>query len=221
MPRRNELLVNDEYYHVYNRSSWNEDLFNSQSRIKRALDLISYYRFHQLLRYSKFKLLSRERRAEYLAIIKKDEPLVNIYAYSLMPDHYHLLLKQLTDGGIKKFITDFQNAYARYFNIKNNNRGSLFINPFKSKRIETDKYFLHVSRYIHLNPVTSYLCKLDELSNDVRSSYRFYVNENNDSFVDTKLILSMVGSGNSYFKFLSDRVDYQRKLRNIKRYLLE
>ena len=221
MPKRYELLVNGEFYHVYNRSSWNQDLFNNQSRIKRALELINYYRYSQTLRYSKYKILSYDRKVDYLAGVRSGGAIVKIYSYSLMPDHYHLEIEQTVDGGIKKFITNFQNAYARYFNLRNNNRGSLFINPFKSKRIEKDKYFLHLSRYIHLNPVSSYLCKFDELSKDVRSSLRFYVSGNTNSFIDTKLILSIVGSKENYLKFLKDRVDYQKTLRNIRRYFLE
>jgi putative transposase len=220
-PRR-ELLANQEIYHIYNKSIANEEIFNYKRSIDRALDLINFCRFIQELRYSRFKLLPGEIREEYYNKMLKKPPLVEIYAYSIMPTHYHILLKQLQENGIASFISKFQNAFAKYFNKKNNRKGGLFIRPFKAKRIASDELFLHVSRYIHLNPVTSYLINFDNLVNDQRSSFSYYLDSKHvNKLINTKLASSLVGSKNKYKKFVNNQVDYQRNLRKIKNYTLD
>lgn len=221
MPKRKELLVNEEVYHVYNRSVSNLEVFIAKREFSRALSLLNYYRFEQPLKFSKFKTLSRENKNNYLLEIKKNVPLIEIYAYSLMPDHYHLLLKQLKVNGIRNFISNFQNGFAKYFNIKNENRGSLFVNPFKAKRITSDNILIHVSRYIHLNPVTSYLIKFENLKTNPMTSFPFYSDGKKQDLVNTELLLRIFGSGEAYIHFVANQVDYQRKLRVVKNFLLE
>ena len=224
MPKRKELLVNGEIYHVYNRSVSNLEIFSAKREFSRAFELLNFYRFEQLLKFSKFKTLSSKNKNNYLEQIKKGGPMTEIYSYALMPDHYHLLLKQLKDDGIKKFISNFQNGFAKYFNIKNENRGSIFINPFKAKRVTSDEILLHVSRYIHLNPSTSYLIEFEDLKNSPRTSFPYYLEERKNDFITSEFILSLFGKSdkrNNYFNFVTNQADYQRKLRLIKNFLLE
>lgn len=155
--RRNIVFAEGEYYHVFNRSTASEQVFTRKKDIKRALDLISFYRYKQSLRFSFYDRLKDEEKKMYLQKLSGVTPIVEIYAYSLMPNHYHLLLKQESEMGIQKFLSNFQNSFAKYFNIKNKRFGTLFQRPFKAKHIETEEELLHLSRYIHLNPVTSYI----------------------------------------------------------------
>lgn len=221
MPRRRELLVNGEIYHVYNRSVSNLEVFVAKREFSRVFDLLNYYRFKQLLKFSKFRTLSHKNKNNYLEEIKKDGPLIEIYAYSLMPDHYHLLLKQLKNDGVKKFISNFQNSFAKYFNIKNENRGSIFLNPFKAKRITSDNILTHVSRYIHLNPVTSYLIEFEDLKINPMTSFPYYLEGKQQGLVNTEFLLRMFGSEAAYVKFVGNQTDYQKKLRMVKNFLLE
>jgi putative transposase len=135
-----------------------------------------------------------------------------------MPNHFHLLIKQVSDDGIKKYLSIIQNSYAKFFNIKNDRVGGLFVRPFKAKWIENDKLFLHVSRYIHLNPTTSFLIDFDQLLFSNLTSLPFYLKENNsdESLVNTKMLLSLAGTKENYLKFVQDREDYQKKLHLIK-----
>lgn len=96
------------------------------------------------------KEISREKISEILA---QGEKLVDILCYVIMPDHYHLLLKEKKEGGIHKFIHKCNTSVAKYINIKNNRKGPLFESRFKSKYINTNDYLLHLSLYIHLNPL--------------------------------------------------------------------
>ena len=73
--------------------------------------------------------------------------------FALMPNHFHLLLKQTTKDGISRFMQRVSNAYVKYFNKKHKRVGGLFQGKFKAALIETDEYLLHLSRYIHQNPL--------------------------------------------------------------------
>ena len=223
MPKRKELLVTGEIYHVYNRSVANQEIFMSKKELARVLALIDYYRFKQSLKFSKFNTLSGEKKKAHLSEIKETAAVVEIYAYALMSDHYHLLIKQKQDKGIKDFVSNFQNGFAKYYNLKNENRGSLFINPFKAKRIVSEEVLIHVSRYIHLNPVTSYLFPAGELSHNLRTSYPDYLttDETKRSMVNPDLILGIFGNQQKYQRFLADQVDYQRQLGAMKKFVLE
>jgi len=133
MPVRRVVLANNEIYHVFNRAVANEEIFGRKYNLLRMLKIIDYYRFPQTLRFSKFKALPTPQQIEYLGGQSK-EPLVEIYAFAFMPNHYHLLVKQLKDNGIRRFIANIQDSFARTFNLKNKREGALFKSPFKAKR---------------------------------------------------------------------------------------
>jgi putative transposase len=86
-------------------------------------------------------------------IAKSGEKLTDILCYVIMPDHYHLLLRERVENGISRFIHKCNISIAKYINIKNSRRGPLFENRFNAKHINTNNYLLHLSLYIHLNPL--------------------------------------------------------------------
>ena len=148
--------------------------------------------------------------------------LVEIIALCLMPNHFHLLLRQRTNEGISKFTSNFTNSYTRYFNIKNERTGPLFQGKFKAVRIETDEQLWHVSRYIHLNPYASHVIKtLKDLEDYPYSSFPEYIGKSKTEFYDKEIILNQFKDKKSYKKFVLDQADYQRKLEVIRRLLLE
>ena len=218
---RNEILTNGEVYHVLNRSIANEDIFKGRRILNHTLDLVDYYRFPQKIRFSIYNSLPVFAKNDYFSNFRKQPTLVEIFAFALMPTHYHLLVKQLQDGGIKKFISRFQNSFAKYFNKKFKRQGSVFLRPFKAKRIFKDSLLLHVSRYIHLNPITSYLINFEELGTYPWTSYPYYLGEKKPDLVNTKMVLDIAGSNKRYHSFLANQVDYQRRLNKIKNLILE
>lgn len=219
--KRYEILATNEIYHVFNKSVGYENIFIGKKELSRFLSLIDYYRHNPNLSYSKYKNLPAKERKNTYKTIKSLPKIVEIYAYALMPNHFHLLLKQLSENGIQKFLSNIQNGFAKYFNIKNGRSGALFQKPFKAKRIANDEIFLHLSRYIHLNPVTSYLIDLEELASYPWTSYSYYLNDKNDSFVNTKTIINLAGSKERYINFVNNQEDYQRKLHRMKKLLFE
>ena len=163
MPRRNVVLATNEIYHVYNRSIAREQLFSNRLYLRKALEAMEYYRFPQRLSLSKFRQLSQKLKVQYIIESERKSPLVEIYSFAFMPNHFHLLVKQLEDNGISRLVTNFQNSYAKYYNLKNGRDGSLFKSQFKAKWVESDEQYLYTSRYIHLNPVTAYIIPIEQL----------------------------------------------------------
>jgi len=216
MPRRNVLLISNEIYHVFNRSIAKTDIFFSKINLRRILETIDYYRYRHIIRLSKFKSLPQKIKEEYMLRFKNTEPLIEIYAYSIMPNHYHFLLKQIQNGGIAKFISTTQNSFAKYFNLKNNRDGSLFQNAFKAKRVNSEEELIHISRYIHLNPITACLIEIEELTGSTFTSFPYYIHEEKHSVINTQLLLGIFQDAHAYKKFVFDQSDYQKKLGMIK-----
>lgn len=221
--RRSVILVSNEIYHVFNRSIAGANIFaqNQKVNLNKALEIVNYYRFPQKLRLSKFKTLPVQLKKRYLDALGSTTPLVEIYVFAFMPNHYHLLLKQIKDKGIVTFISNFQNSFAKVFNLKNNRNGALFQNAFKAKRIQTEEQFIHVSRYIHLNPVTAFMIEFDKLASFAWTSFPAYSTNEQIPFINSDFLLKMFGSKEKYAKFVADQVDYQRKLAHIKDLIIE
>ena len=77
---------------------------------------------------------------------------MEIGAFCLMPNHFHLLLQEITAGGIAKFMQKVGTSYGMYFNSKYERTGNVFVKPFRSRHVDDDIYLRHVASYIHLNP---------------------------------------------------------------------
>ena len=138
----------DEIYHVYNRGVEKRILFQNHYEYKRFMALL------YVSNSTKQIHLSNDLHNNIDEIFQKDreEQLIAIGAYCLMPNHFHLLLTPLVDGGISKFMQKLQTGYSMYFNKKHSRVGALFQGVFKSKHINKNEYLMHIYSYIHLNP---------------------------------------------------------------------
>lgn len=133
-----------------------------------------------------------------------------------MGDHYHFECKELIQNGIVKFISNIQNSFARYNNILRNRTGSLFQEQFKAKRITNEEEFIHISRYIHLNPVTNDIIEANELDTYNLTSFSSYSGVKSCDFISHEPIMNHFKSFERYKKFVTDQVDYQKRLKIIK-----
>lgn len=223
MPYRQIPLVFDEIYHVFNRGVARLPIYSHKSNFSRFLELIDYYRFDKTpTSFSNLKKLPVDERSRILQYIRNEnQPHVEILTFCLMDNHYHFILKQKTQNGIVKFISNLQNSYAKYFNTKSERSGPLFQPMFKAVRIVTDEQLLHVSRYIHLNPSTGYLVKINDLENYPWSSLQDYLGNIEHHFVDITLINGLIGNKKKYREFIYNQAEYQRKLADIKHLILE
>ena len=209
---RKVVFVNGEYYHVFNRGVEKRPTFISKYEFLRAIDSINFYRYGNLpIRYSKFLALDKDKKAEFLKSLNENDLQVELVAYCLMGNHFHILLKQLKDNGIVKFMAKFTNSYTKYFNTKHERVGPLFQGVFKAVHVGYDEQLLHLTRYIHLNPVLSFIVKVEDLTSYSWSSYPEYVGKTDSSMINKTEILSFFKSLVDYEKFVLDQADYVLK----------
>lgn len=156
MSLRKINLVQDQYYHVYNRGNSKQKIF---------LDDEDYYRFVKLLYVcnSENKFIFRDsitKKKMDVWDFDKGNNLVDIGSYCLMPNHFHILITghrkvlwQKKDSQITIYMKKILTAYAMYFNKKYKRTGSLFEGKFKSEHVDDDRYLKYLFSYIHLNPI--------------------------------------------------------------------
>lgn len=217
MPGRQHPFIIDGIYHIYNKTIDGRQIFTESSNCKKLIEAMSYYRSSAtVMRLSKFHRLSSEIKNYYQKqIIDKKRFRVLILAYSLMPNHFHLLLKQKENQGVSNFISKIQNSLTKHFNILNNRIGPILLHRFKSNPITTEEQLKHVSRYIHLNCYSGGLVNdLNEICNYSWSSFNEYLNPNiNNGICEKNVILSLFDNKQEiYKKFVLDNADYQRTL---------
>lgn len=191
----NPPLVKGCFYHIYNRGVEKRNIYLGKRDYLRFLETVNYYRKNPLpMKFSDFK-----RNAIRLKNIDNQKELIKLYGFSLMPNHFHLLLQQLEDNGITIFMRKLADSYTKYFNTKYDRVGPLFQGSFKAKIIENDEYLLHVSKYIHRN---SFPLKMWEAKVYPYSSYNYYLSGESHPFCDTDFILG-------YFSKTNPKMSYQ------------
>lgn len=189
MPRKHSLktYVENGYYHVYNRGVEKRDIYIDNQDYRVFLHLLKYYLSPEKPNF--------EHPLKDLADIKivRPRPLANLstevdlLSYCLMPNHFHLLIKQNTKEGMKKLMLKLTTTYAMYFNKRYNRVGYLFQGNYKAILISKDEYLLHLSRYIHLNPT-----ELTGVApvNYRYSSYRNFLRLRKSSWIKPHFILN-------------------------------
>lgn len=222
MADRKFPIATGQFYHVFNRGVAKQPIFLTKKNYEQAHLTLSYYRFRNPpLRLSRFKELSQhERNKIFSSLEQSNDLLVKIVSFVLMPNHFHFLLQQAVDGGIGNFIAQFSNSYTKYFNTKEQRTGHLLQGVYKAVLVEKDEQLIHLSRYIHLNPVVSFVIKEDQLLSYPWSSLPTFLNGGSNS-VWVEPVLSQFSSTEDYKKFVSDQLDYGKKLEVIKHLLLD
>lgn len=212
MPGRIVPLVNGDFYHIFNRGGDKRNIYVQPRDYLRFQKTFYYYKF--IGPKPKFSQFGKSNLFKPLL----NEKFVEIIAFCLMPNHFHFLIKQIKENGISRFISQLSNSYTKYFNTKYKRVGALMQGVFKSVRIETDEQLIHVSRYIHLNPVVSGLVKQPEQYN--WSSYLEYINQN-PNFCSIDEVLNLFKTPQKYQKFVEDQVGYASKLEIIKHHIVD
>lgn len=214
MALRKTILVTGEIYHVLNRSVQGIPIFKGRRECGHFIEAMEYYlQVKPSIKFSLYKI-NKDKSP-----INLDQRLVTIINFCIMPNHFHFTLRQEADNGIKKFIQKLTNSFAHYFTVKYRSKGHVFEGNFKAVRIESDEQLTHLSRYIHLNPVSSYLVEKPE--DYLYSSYRIYLEKERSEIVNPSLVLDNFFSPKEYEEFVLIRKDYQRDLERIKHLTLE
>ena len=145
-------FVEGEIYHIFTRGVEKRTIFEDDFEKDRFTALLFY------LNDISGRPARVDRKVGKNSVINNldndpDDPVVGVLAWCLMPNHFHLLVKEITDGGISTFMHRLQVSHALYFNTKHKRSGPLFSGKFKAVHMSRDEQFTHVSRYIHLNPL--------------------------------------------------------------------
>jgi putative transposase len=135
-----------EFYHIYNRGVEKRPIFISQDDYRRFIRLLFCANGTNAFVY-------RDIEHKPFNKIIRGEPLVAIGAWTLMPNHFHLLIKEIQEAGTSRFMEKLLTAYSSYFNKRYGRVGSLFQGRFAAQHGDTDEYLKYLFAYIHLNPV--------------------------------------------------------------------
>lgn len=216
------VLATGEYYHIFNRGIARQPTFFTKRDYERFILTLSYYRFLDSPgKLSRFLTMSQDTRANIVKSLEKSQKtLVEIVCFVLMPNHFHLLLKQTSECGITTFMSKATNSYTKYVNTKQERVGDLFQGVFKAVLVETNEQLLHLSRYIHLNPVVSHTVPEKELFDYPWSSIGDYV-QDRSSFVAHDIVTDQFKIKKDYKRFLLDQVEYGKRLEEIKHLIIE
>lgn len=153
MSERKIKLVNNEFYHIFNRGVDKRKIFTNSQEISRFFQgMIEFNTIDPIgsLYENSFRKKGNELGSG-AAKPKKQDKLVEFIAYCLNPNHYHFILKQIAERGIERFIHKLSTGYTGYFNLKHKRSGVLFQGPFKAVHIDSNEQLLHTSVYVNLN----------------------------------------------------------------------
>lgn len=147
---RKVKFIPEEYYHLFSRGVEKRKIFLDRKDYERFLALLYILNQEEHFHVSNF-LNKGQKNILDLYKQKRGKLLVSILAYALMPNHYHLVVQEIKEGGISIFKMKLFTAYSMYFNKKYERSGPLFVHPFRSEHIGDDAYFRYLFAYIHLN----------------------------------------------------------------------
>ncbi|HSW37439.1 MAG TPA: transposase [Candidatus Saccharimonadales bacterium] len=195
MPSRNSLkeYIPEAHYHVYNRGVEKRVIF---------LDDQDYIVFLGLLKkYLTGENGNKGNRHKFDNLGNELE----LLAYCLMPNHFHLLFYQVSEDAITKLMRRVITGYAMYFNSRYGRVGGLFQGRYKASQITADAYLHHISRYIHLNPA--------DYKKWPYSSYSSYTGSKSTQWLKPGRILDIFNNNrDEYISFLDEYVDTKHEL---------
>lgn len=221
MPPKNRVKTYGEnvFYHAYNRGFNQQTIFHDDQDYRTFLYLFKRY----------LELGFKEKRftpkgEEYFVEPNHVYNEVDLLAYCLMPNHFHLLLYQKSLKGMPKLLVRLCANYAVYYNRKYNRQGSPFQGTYRAVIVRTEEQFFHLSRYIHINPVE--ITKTKSLDSYPYSSYRYYAGEKAPPWLKTETILGKPSQPTKYKNFVEDYLklkpeDKAKELDNITKFLIE
>ncbi len=209
---RKIAFVEDEFYHVYNRGVDKRTIFTSTKEYRRFLSYLYLLNTHEQVRPAD---ILEQYAEDAVFSLPRGEPLVALGAYCLMPNHLHMLLTPLVDGGISKYLQRVQTAYTMYFNIKHRRSGALFQGTFKAEHADTDEYLRYLFSYIHLNPAKLKDARWKEHGQESFSALREFVRKYPYSslgeYLSRKHVLTAPSKFPAYFidpKDVDDHTDF-------------
>ena len=240
MPYRKEQFVNNGIYHIILRGLDDNLIFKDINDYYRGIFSIYEFNNSKPIEIRKRRQARRKEKKKEnsgspsSAVWDKRNKFVDLLCFCFMPNHIHLLIKQLKDNGIVKFMRKVGTGYAKYFNGKYKRKGYVFQNRFRSVYVEDDKQLQIVFNYIHANPISLIESGWKEkgISNPKDalkflkeykwSSYKDYIGENNfPSVTERNFLLEFLGGSEGCHLSLKDWIEYKKAFEKNQELLLE
>ncbi len=251
MPYRKEQFVNGEIYHIVVKGIDGNVIFKNVDDHYRGI--FSIYEFNNAKQVTiKERRNARLKLKEQIKAINQEfkknlnevnrgpssvdsrDKLVEVLVFCIMPNHLHLLLRQIKDGGVIKFMSKLGTGYGGYFNRKYSHEGHVFQKRFTAVHIENEDQLKVVFVYIHTNPISLIEPKWKELGikepekaiefieNYKWSSYPDYIGKKNfPSVTDREFILKIMGGEDGCKNFIESWIRYKGKIREYTNLALE
>ena len=236
MGHKNPQLVNNEIYHVISRTVGDTVVFNDEKDFYRGI--FSIYEFNNdnpvnIWERRKERIIEKKKLGPTSLTLQERDMFIEILAFSFMPNHLHLLVRQLKDNGIVKFIQKVGTGFAIYFNKKHNRKGHLF-NKFRAVYVKDDDQLKNVFAYIHTNLISliepgwkekgiKNSGKVKEfLENNKRHSYPDYLGKNNfPSVTQRDFLLETMGGVEGCKEVVDNWILYKKEMKYFGDFVLE
>lgn len=220
---RKTAFANGNYYHVYNRGVDKREVFSDVPDYERFLIGMHLTNDEQdglMIQWRDYRKGNpKAQLSEFLKLsFRERRPLVNIVAYCLNPNHYHLIIEQVSDRGVEQFMHKLGTSYTKYFNTKQKRSGALFQGRFKSVHIDSNEYLLYLSAYVNKNNF------IHEYSSD--DSWRYgslhdYYGLRNGTLCKKDIILSQFKNIENYKEYMDANALHFKEKKELEKYTLE
>lgn len=220
MPAKNSIksYTEDAYYHLYNRGVNKRSVVKDQQDISTFLSYLKTYllpkNIEKLNNILSNAVSSSKEKDDALRLLHLNNfhERIDLLAYCLMPNHFHLIVHQKNANDIDVFMQSFITRYTMYFNRRHGRVGSLFQGRYKAVLVDTDEQLLYLTRYIHRNPLSLDLKRSDLKRSDLfqmqPSSYGVYLGTMKQEWVKPDEVLTFFSGSksgyNSYQSFVED-----------------
>lgn len=222
MPGKNTLkiYVENSFYHLYNRGVEKRQIFQDEQDYAVFLSYLKTYLLPKNKKQLQASLsnpsISYKEREKILRLLRlnnfSDE--ITLFAYCLMSNHFHFLVKQKSKTAIDKFMRSFCTRYTMFFNKKYNRIGPLYQAVYKAVSVDSEEQLLYLTNYIHRNPLSKKLVSKEQLSRTLfsqPSSLPEYLGQRQTNWVHPEEILTYFSKTNpklSYQSFVEQTEDF-------------
>jgi putative transposase len=209
-------LINNEYYHIYNRGVDKRDVFLDEKDYVRFLT--GMREFNCIEPIGSLYLVDKLRKKGLSPFGRDLVPLVAIIAYCLNPNHYHFILKQNIDKGISSFMHRISSGYSTYFNEKYKRSGALFQGTFKAIHIDSNELLIYLSSYVNCNSEVHGIAKAEDYK---WCSFPDYIGKRNGTLCDKEIVLGQYKLGDEYKKSALENAKDIKRARDMGKLLME
>lgn len=232
MPPRNIQFANEEFYHLVKKGVEEREIFLDEEDNLRFMNSLLVFNDKEPTPWN-MRAFWEQRDPTSLINYMPEKPLIEIHAFSLMKNHFHLLVRQIKEKGVVDFMQKL-GGYSYYFNKKYKRVGPLFQGRFRAILVETEEQLKNTFAYIHTNPISfiepgwkeNGINNLPEAVQFLKkykwSSYPDYLGEENfPNIINKNFFLNLFGDEDGCKKEIESWLQYKKEINDFKNIILE